>query len=159
MTALNRVNARRVLLFIGNGNGVISYAMGKGEDYEAAFEIAFKKLRQNLICIPLDPLMSVPQVLEARHNDFRIKIFPQMAPNYWGNPIIWKMLLSTGFFHCRFAVKSRKRDPYSMIYAYFAAVTQNRSQDEIAQITGKKISQISYGNPTTNQQNIHANFF
>lgn len=45
VTALNRVNARRVLLFIGNGNGVISYAMGKGEDYEAAFEIAFKKLR------------------------------------------------------------------------------------------------------------------
>ena len=54
VTALNRVNARRVLLFIGNGNGIISYAMGKGEDYEAAFEIAFKKLRQNLICIPLD---------------------------------------------------------------------------------------------------------
>jgi hypothetical protein len=45
VTALNRVNARRVLLFIGNGNGIISYAMGKGEDYEAAFEIAFKKLR------------------------------------------------------------------------------------------------------------------
>jgi ribosomal protein S5 len=60
VTALNRVNARRVLLFIGNGNGIISYAMGKGEDYEAAFEIAFKKLRQNLICIPLDSLMTVP---------------------------------------------------------------------------------------------------
>jgi ribosomal protein S5 len=54
VTALNRVNARRVLLFIGNGNGVISYAMGKGEDYEAAFENCFKKLRKNLICIPLD---------------------------------------------------------------------------------------------------------
>jgi ribosomal protein S5 len=45
VTALNRVNARRVLLFIGNGNGIISYAMGKGEDYETAFEISFKKLR------------------------------------------------------------------------------------------------------------------
>jgi ribosomal protein S5 len=33
------------LLFIGNGNGIISYAMGKGEDYETAFEISFKKLR------------------------------------------------------------------------------------------------------------------
>jgi len=60
VTALNRVNARRVLLFIGNSNGIISYAMGKGEDYEAAFEIAFKKLRQNLICIPLDSIMTVP---------------------------------------------------------------------------------------------------
>jgi ribosomal protein S5 len=60
------------LLFIGNGNGIISYAMGKGEDYENAFETAFKKLRYNLICIPLDQLMTVPQVLKARHNDFRI---------------------------------------------------------------------------------------
>jgi ribosomal protein S5 len=50
VTALNRVNARRVLLFIGNGNGVLSYAMGKGDDYEAAFETAYKKLKQNLDC-------------------------------------------------------------------------------------------------------------
>lgn len=159
VTALNRVNARRVLLFIGNGNGVISYAMGKGEDYEAAFETAFKKLRANLICIPLDQLMTVPQVLKARHNDFKITIYPQMTPNYWGHPVIWKMLLFTGFFHCRFWIKSRKRDPYSMIYAYFAAVTKNRTPDEIAQITGRKIMQVSYGNPTTNTNNMHANFF
>ena len=72
VTALNRVNARRVLLFIGNGNGIISYAMGKGEDYESAFEISFKKLRQNLVCIPMDQLLTVPQVLKARHNDYRI---------------------------------------------------------------------------------------
>ncbi len=132
VTALNRVNARRVLLFIGNGNGIISYAMGKGEDYEAAFEIAFKKLRQNMVCIPLDQVMSVPQVLKARHNDFKIQIFPQLQPNYWGHPVVWKMLTHTGFFHCRFSVKSRKRDPYSMIYAYFNAVTQNRTQEELA---------------------------
>ena len=34
VTALNRVNQRRVLLFIGNCNGLISYGMGKGDDYE-----------------------------------------------------------------------------------------------------------------------------
>jgi ribosomal protein S5 len=45
VTPLNRVNHRRVLLFIGNGRGVISYAMGKSDDYEKAFENAFKKLR------------------------------------------------------------------------------------------------------------------
>jgi hypothetical protein len=45
VTALNRVNHRRVLLFIGNMGGVISYAMGKSDDYEKAFEQAFKKLR------------------------------------------------------------------------------------------------------------------
>lgn len=55
---------------------MISYAMGKGEDYEAAFETAFKKLRQNLVCISLDQMMTVPCVLKARHNDFRITIYP-----------------------------------------------------------------------------------
>lgn len=54
VTSLNRTNARRILLFIGNGNGIISYAMGKGDDFEQAFENCYKKLRKNLICIPLD---------------------------------------------------------------------------------------------------------
>jgi len=45
VTSLNRVNHRRVLIFIGNGNGLISFGKGKSEDYEGAFEQAFKKLR------------------------------------------------------------------------------------------------------------------
>lgn len=46
-----------------------------------------------------------------------------------------------------------------MIYAYFQAVTKNRSLDELAQISGQKVKQISYGNPTTNTSNMHAQFF
>lgn len=38
VTSLNRVNHRRVLLFCGNGNGLISFGKGKGEDYENAFD-------------------------------------------------------------------------------------------------------------------------
>ena len=38
-----------------------------------------------------------------------------------------------------------------MLYAYFAAVTKNRSLDEIAQMTGEKVKQLSYGNPTQNK--------
>ena len=34
VTSLNRVNSRRVLVFIGNGNGLISYGKGKAEEYE-----------------------------------------------------------------------------------------------------------------------------
>jgi ribosomal protein S5 len=77
VTALNRTNARRVLVFIGNGNGVFSFAMGKGDDYEQAFEAAFKKLRTNLIIIPMHWIMTSPMVMVGRHNDYRIKILPQ----------------------------------------------------------------------------------
>jgi len=45
-----------------------------------------------------------------------------------------------------------------MIYAFFAAVSKNRSLDEIAQISGRKIRQLSYGNPTTNMANMHSMF-
>ena len=34
VTSLNRVNARRVLIFVGNGNGLVSYGKGKAEEYE-----------------------------------------------------------------------------------------------------------------------------
>lgn len=148
VTSLNRVNHRRVLLFIGNGSGLISYGKGKGEDYEQAFDNAFKKMRQNLVCLSLDVNFSSPKMLEGRHNDFRIKIYPQAEPNYWGNPLIWKMLLHSGFAHCRYVCKSRKRDPYSLIYGFFNAVTNNKTPDEIARLEGKKLHQVSFGNKT-----------
>lgn len=92
VTSLNRTNKRRVLIFIGNGKGLISYGKGKAEEYEAAFEDAFKKARQNLMCIDVEDVFTSPRILSGRHNDFKIKIWPQQSPNYWGNPTIWEML-------------------------------------------------------------------
>ena len=45
VTSLNRTNQRRVLIFIGNGNGLVTYGKGKADEYEQAFENAFKKAR------------------------------------------------------------------------------------------------------------------
>lgn len=45
VTSLNRVNQRRVLIFIGNGNGLVTYGKGKAEEYEQAFDNALKKAR------------------------------------------------------------------------------------------------------------------
>lgn len=136
VTSLNRVNARRVLIFVGNGNGLVSYGKGKAEEYEQAFDNAFKKARQNLVCLDIEEVYTSPRLLQGRHNDFQIKIFPQDIPNYWGNPTIWEMLKHTGLFHCRFTCISRKRDPYSLVYGFFNAVIKNRSPSQIALVTG-----------------------
>ncbi len=77
VTTLNRVQHRRVLIYIGNGNGLISFGKGKGEDYEGAFDNAFKMLRRNLVCISVDHKMSVTRRMSGRHNDFKIKMYPQ----------------------------------------------------------------------------------
>ena len=45
VTSLNRTNQRRVLIFIGNGHGLVTYGKGKADEYEQAFENAFKKAR------------------------------------------------------------------------------------------------------------------
>ena len=76
VTTLNRVNQRRVLIFCGNGNGLIAFGKGKAEDYENAFDHAFKKMRTNLVCLSLDNKTSSPKIMDGRHNDFRIKIWP-----------------------------------------------------------------------------------
>ena len=152
VTSLNRVNHRRVLIFIGDGRGKISYGKGKGLDYESAFESAHKSLKANMICLNWDSNFTVPTFLEGRHNDFRIKIWPQAKPNYWGNPTIWQMLLATGFNHCRYACKSRKRDPYALIYAYFAAVTHNMTTQQLELEEGRKLFHSSYGNALTTKQ-------
>mmetsp|Transcript_2749 Transcript_2749/g.4704 ORF Transcript_2749/g.4704 Transcript_2749/m.4704 type:complete len:205 (-) Transcript_2749:462-1076(-) len=51
VTSLNRVNHRRILIFLGNKNGLISYGKGKALEYEQAFDNAMKKARQNMVCL------------------------------------------------------------------------------------------------------------
>jgi ribosomal protein S5 len=96
VTRLNRINHRRVLIFVGNGKGVIGYATGKGLDHEHAMENAFKILKRNLICINVDVLNTNPAPLYARHNDFRLWIYPRQKPNFWGYPELWHMLTLAG---------------------------------------------------------------
>lgn len=148
VTSLNRVNHRRVLIYIGNGAGLCSFGKGKSSEYEMAFDQAFKKLRQNMVCIPNSLLNTTPTMLRGRHNDFRIKIWSQQVSNFWGNPTIWKLLIHSGFLHCRFACKSRKRDPYSMIYAFFIAITQNTTLEEISRVRGEKMHNVGWVDPT-----------
>ena len=135
---------------------MISYGKGKAVEYEQAFENAFKDAKRNLIMLDIEDIFTSPRLLEGRHNDFKIKIFPQRNPNYWGNPTIWEMLKHTGFFHCRFVCVSRKREPYSLIYGFFNAVSKTRSVSQIAMVTGQKVHRVGYVNPVTNSLDIRA---
>ena len=147
VTSLNRVNKRRILFFIGNGNGLISFGKGKGDDYESAFDNAFKKMRFNMVCLSIDRDMTFPKILQGRHNDFKIKIWPNHSgPHYWGNPQMWKLLLHSGFHNVRYQCISREQEPYSMLYAYFNCVTQNQTLADISQLQGTKLHVVSYGN-------------
>ena len=89
---MGRIYSRRCLLYAGNKRGLVSYGIGKGKDYRSAYNNAYKELGKNLIAIPLDVEYSVPQLLQSRFHDYRIKLQPKVTPNVWGSPIFILML-------------------------------------------------------------------
>jgi small subunit ribosomal protein S5 len=58
ITTLNRINHFRALVYMGNGQGVIGYGYGKGNDMQIAMDNAIRDCKKNLIVIPLDYQMT-----------------------------------------------------------------------------------------------------
>ncbi len=110
-----------------------------------------------MVCLDWDSNFTVPTHLKGRHNDFYISIWPQAKHNYWGNPTIWKMLTCAGFNHCRYACKSRKRDPYALVYAFFTAVSANTTTSHLETEEGRKLFHTSYGNQLSTRTRPTAN--
>ena len=54
VTTLNRINYFRTLLFMGNGNGIISYGKSRALNPEDSMKKAVMECKKNLIAIPLD---------------------------------------------------------------------------------------------------------
>ena len=147
ITRLNRIYNRRVLIYIGNRNGLISYAVGRGPLYEDAWLNAYKEIRKNLISIDLDPQMTCPKNLQVRFNDFRLKIYSSNNPNLWGNPVMCLMLRYAGLYHVGFTIISREKKPHAMIYAFFKAVSKNITKDQYLELTGEKSYREYIGRP------------
>jgi len=134
MTRLNRVYERRCLLYIGNKDGLISYGIGRGALYEDAYIDAYKQLKKNLIAIHLDPKFSCAMDMKARFNDYRLEVRSSNRPSFWGHHTMCLMLRYAGLYHIRFIVKSRKKEPYSMIFAFFKALTKNKTREHTQEI-------------------------
>ena len=140
MTRLNRVYERRCLLFIGNKEGLVSYGIGRGPLYEDAYIDANKQLKKNLIAIPIDPMLTCALDLKARFNDYRIYIKSSFNPSFWGHHLMCLMLRYTGLYHVGFVVKSRKKEPYAMVFAFFKAITKNKTPLQTSEIAGYKFN-------------------
>lgn len=138
MTRLNRVYERRCLLYIGNKDGLISYGIGRGPLYEDAYIDGYKQLKKNLIAINLDKQLSCAMDLKSKFNDYRLYIKSNYNPSFWGHHIMCLMLRYAGLLHVGFVVKSRKKEPYAMIFAFFKAVTQNKTPLQTNEIRAQK---------------------
>lgn len=147
MTRLNRVYERRILLYMGNKEGMISYGIGRGPLYNDAYVEAYRELRKNLIVIQHDVNFTCPADLKARFNDYRLYVKSVYDPKIWGNPIMALMLRYAGLYHVNFIIKSRNKEPYAMVFAFFKAVTKNCTPQYVAEIHGTKGYRQYIGRP------------
>lgn len=147
MTRLNRVYERRCLLYVGNKDGLISYGIGRGPLYEDAYIDAYKQLKKNLIAIHLDKQLSCALDLRGRFNDYRFFVRSRYNPSFWGHHIMCLMLRYAGLLHVGFWAKSRKKEPYAMIFAFFKAVTNNKTPQQTLEIRAIKDYREYVGRP------------
>lgn len=142
ITRLNRIYNRKVLIFCGNKEGMISYGVGKGALYQDAYENAFTELKKNLILVEWDPAHTFPQDIYSRYHDFRFHCKSSKIPYWNAGPINMLMLRYCGFYHQNFWTFSRKKLPYSQVFSLFKLATNNTTMKKIAEERAKKLHHI-----------------
>lgn len=148
VTKLNRINHFRSLIFAGNGNGVIGYGKGKGNDFEESFRSAEKNLKQNLIAVPLDCFCPLTKEIRTHYNGIELRLMPRIqGMNAWGSPVVAHMLLLTGITNVKFKLIFRNMNPYALVYTYFKAMSQMRTPKELCEMEGVKVYRKHWGRP------------
>lgn len=139
ITKLNRINHFRYLIFVGNGNGVISYGRGKGKDFEAALTDALRQAKKNLIVLNLDHFYSFTQPLKAKFNGFKMEVYPRDHMNAWGHPTLAYFFCLAGVTNVKYVLHSRNISNYAMVYCFFKIMTAMQTPKMLSEENGEKI--------------------
>lgn len=132
VTTLNRINYFRTLLFMGNGNGLISYGKSRALTPELSMTRAILECKKNIIAIPLDPVCTLPRPINSRFQDYHIYLRPLPSYNSYGHPTFSIMLGLTGIEHCGFKTIHTGKNHYTMLHSLFKAVTKNTTPQDMA---------------------------
>ena len=148
VTSQQRVNQRRILLYMGNCDGIISYGVGKGWEFSSAYDDAVRQLKKNMVAIPLDPFYPCGGYLEYKYHCTTIRIFPAHSGRIKGKPMYVNMLFMAGLRNCQFQVIGRNDDIYPLTIAMYQALLRNTSPKMIAEATGRKVYEMTSGRST-----------
>lgn len=157
ITPLNRIYHRKVLLFAGNKEGMISYGWGVGPLYEDAWNNAFVELKKNLLLINWDPENTFPQAINSKYHDFKFNMRPSGKPTWTANPLLINMIRYVGLYHQNFNTISRKKKPVSLLFAMFKLATNNSTKKLISEGKGYKAKHI-YNQRGLNTENYRKRF-
>lgn len=142
ITKLNRIYNRKIVLFCGNGEGMISYGIGIAPQYADAYVKAYHELKRNLICIEWDPQHTFPQDINARYHDFRFVAKSSKRPYWFCSPFLIKMFSMAGLRHLNFKTVSRKNKKLSKLFAFFKLTTNNKTPKHLAEEQAVKVRHL-----------------
>jgi len=149
ITTLNRINFYRTLLFMGNGNGIISYGKSRDLTPEGSMSKAIIDCKKNLIAIPLDDTCTLPREINSRFQDYHVYLRPVAGFNSWGHPVFSAMLALSGIKHVGFSTVHTGKNNYTMLHSFFKAVTQNTTPQDMAEKEGFKVYRHRFIRPLT----------
>jgi small subunit ribosomal protein S5 len=132
VTTLNRLNFFRTLVFMGNGNGLVSHGKGRSQTPEGSLQAAIEQCKKNLIAIPLDVKCTLPLRIKKRFQDYDLELRPIPGFNGWGHPTMATMLALTGFKHMAFKTNHNSKNNYDLVNCFFKTVTKNTTPKELA---------------------------
>ena len=151
VTTLNRINSYKTLLFMGNGNGIISYAKGRGITPADSLERAVYLCKKNLIAIPRDMRCTFPLAITKKFQDYKLYAKPIPGFNPFGHPTIALMLTLAGIDHVRFHVAHTDKNVYNVLKVFYKVVTANTTPQELAEREGFKVYRHQFIRPLTYQ--------
>lgn len=150
VTRLGRIFKRRVLIYMGNEKGLISYGVGKGKTYGEAYDKCFIEMKKNIIAIELDSDHTFPLSCDIKFNDYRMQVLSTLIPSLWGSPVICLMFRYAGCLNIQFITQSRKKKPYSMLFCFLRCVTRNVTIKQLCEQRGEKSYYLYHGVPMKN---------
>ena len=148
-TTLNRIMSYRVLLFMGNGNGIISRGSGKDISLSTALHKAVNQCKKNLITIPRDPRCTLPLAMKEKFQDYKLYLNPIPGFNSWGHPVMGSMLTAAGIDHCRFHVSHTEKNIFNVANVFYKAMTKNSTPKQLAERQGFKVYRHQFIRPLT----------
>lgn len=130
--ATGRIDSHAALVVLGNGKGLISYGKGKGLTDDDATMQAIWECRKTMLFVPLLEGRTLFTQAMGKWNQTRVHLKPQgREVGLTACQLLQDLLDTLGIEDCSARIFGR-RNAYSILYAFFEALKQQRSFRQLA---------------------------
>lgn len=136
------------LVVVGDKNGKVGLALGKGREVSSAISKAFKRARKNMITVPRYGT-TIPFTIEARHGSSKVLLRSASK----GTGVIaggaMRTIMEAAGIKDVLAKSLGSPNPQNVAKATMTAFTNLRSSVHLAHLRGKSVAQIIEGSDVT----------